>query len=199
MFETLKESINDTLIKESKELDKISQNLSEKQISEVFESIKNCKGKIITTGNGTSGTAAKKISHTLNCVECPSFFLSPSAATHGGMGAVQSEDIVIIFSKGGRTKEVNDIVPTCKLKGTKIIAVTEAVDSYLNKESDLVLKIQVAEEADDYNLLATSSTLVTIAVFDALAIAITRFSGFSKERFAKIHPGGKVGESLKDN
>lgn len=196
---TLKQSIDDTLKKGSETLLDVMNNLVEEQLIEVYEAINNCKGKIITIGCGTSGAAAKKIAHTLSCVECPALFLSPSDATHGALGVVQKEDIVILISKGGKTKEINDIIPSLKIKGATIIAVTEVEDSVIANAADIFLKVKVNQESDDYNMLATSSTLATIAVYDAIAIAITRFRGYSKEQFAVIHPGGEVGERLNQN
>jgi len=197
MFSKIIDSVNDTLIKESGAIEEIKNNLDEEQVNKVIELIMDCKGKVITTGCGTSGAAAKKIAHTLSCIECPALFLSPSNAVHGGLGVVQNQDIVIVFSKGGETQEINDLIPICKVKGATIIAITESEDSYMAREADALLKIKVSKEPDDFNMLATSSILATIAVFDAICIAITRFRGFTKEEFAVIHPGGKVGNRLK--
>ena len=197
MFSKIIDSVNDTLIKESEAIEEIKKNLDEEQVNKVVELIMDCKGKVITTGCGTSGAAAKKIAHTLSCIECPALFLSPSNAVHGGLGVVQKQDIVIVFSKGGETQEINDLIPSCKVKGATIIAITESEESYMAREADALLKIKISKEPDDFNMLATSSILATIAVFDAICIAITRFRGFTKEEFALIHPGGKVGNSLK--
>ena len=168
MFSKIIDSVNDTLIKESEAIEEIKNNLDEEQVNKVVELIMDCKGKVITTGCGTSGAAAKKIAHTLSCIECPALFLSPSNAVHGGLGVVQNQDIVILFSKGGETQEINDLIPSCKIKGATIIAITESEDSYMAREADALLKIKVSKEPDDFNMLATSSILATIAVFDAI-------------------------------
>lgn len=196
MFSSIIESIHDTLLKESEAIVEIKNNLDEEQVNRVAELLTNCKGKIITTGCGTSAQAAKKIAHTLSCIECPALFLAPSDAVHGGLGVVQEEDIVIMFSKGGETQEINNLIPSCKVKGATLIAVTETKDSYIAREADALLNIKISQEPDDFNMLATASILATIAVFDAIAIAITRFRGFTKQQFAVIHPGGKVGNHL---
>jgi KpsF/GutQ family protein len=196
MFAKIVDSVQDTLTKEAEAILEIKNNINPEQVEQVFELIKNCKGKVITTGCGTSGAAAKKIAHTLSCVECPALFLSPSDAVHGALGVVQKEDIVIAFSKGGATQEINNLIPGCKTKGATLIAVTEAEDSYIAEQSDFILKIKVSKEPDDFNMLATSSTIAAIALFDAISIAMTRFRGYTKEQFAVIHPGGKVGEAL---
>lgn len=199
MFANILDSVQDTLTLEAEAILEIKNSVDPYQIEEVFELIKNCKGKVITTGCGTSGAAAKKIAHTLSCVECPALFLSPSDAVHGALGAVQKEDIVIALSKGGATQEINNLIPGCKTKGAKLIAVTETEDSYIAEQSDVILKIKVSKEPDDFNMLATSSTIAAIALFDAISIAMTRFRGYTKEQFAIIHPGGKVGEALSQN
>lgn len=196
MFANVIDSVNDTLTKEAEAILEVKNTFDHRQVETVFELIKNCQGKIITTGCGTSGAAAKKIAHTLSCVECPSLFLTPSDAVHGALGVVQKEDIVIAFSKGGVTQEINNLIPGCLAKGATIIAVTEVEDSYIARQSHYLLKVTVSKEPDDFNMLATSSTIATIALFDAIAIAMTRFRGFTKEQFAVIHPGGKVGEAL---
>ena len=154
--------------------------------------------KVILTGCGTSGTAAQKIEHTLSCVDCPALFLSPANALHGGMGVVQKDDILVLLSKGGHTEELNKMIAPCKERGALLIAVTENEESYMAKESDLVLKIKVEKEPDEYNVLATGSILATLAVFDAIAIAISRMKGFSQKGFLKIHPGGDVGKRLSE-
>jgi D-arabinose 5-phosphate isomerase GutQ len=112
------------------------------------------------------------------------------------MGAVRSGDVVILLSKGGATTEINNLLKPAKTKKAFVIGVTENADSMLARESDLFLKVRVKTEADNFKLLATSSILGVIAVFDAIAIAAMARNGFSKEKFALIHPGGAVGEIL---
>ncbi|MFC2144812.1 SIS domain-containing protein [Actinomycetota bacterium] len=158
--------------------------------------IAGCKGRIITSGSGTSGAAAKKISHSLSCIERPSFFLSPSDAVHGALGSVQKNDIAILISKGGNTTEIINMIPSLKKKEIFIIGVTENKKSILASKSDLLLKIMVDKEADDFNMLATTSTMAVVAVFDAVCICLMKYMDYSKEKFAIIHPKGAVGERL---
>jgi KpsF/GutQ family protein len=155
-----------------------------------------CKGKIITSGAGTSAAAARKIAHSLSCVERPSLFLSPADAVHGGLGVVQPGDVAILISKGGGTKELLALVPALETKQVAIIGVTENGESPLARASDLLLKVRVEKEADEFNMLATTSTMAVIAVFDAVAIALMQYTGYTREQFAVIHPGGAVGERL---
>ena len=155
-----------------------------------------CRGRIITSGTGTSAAAARKIAHSLSCIERPSLFLSPADAVHGGLGVVQQGDVAILISKGGGTKELLALVPALKTKQVPIIGVTEKEDSPLANASSLLLKVRVEKEADEFNMLATTSTMAVIAVFDAVAIALMQYTGYTRERFAVIHPAGAVGERL---
>ncbi|MBK9139082.1 MAG: SIS domain-containing protein [Verrucomicrobia bacterium] len=162
------------------------------------EKLANCRGRILTTGCGTSAAAAKKIAHSLCCIERPAAFLSPSDAVHGGLGLVQPGDVVIVISKGGSTRELLSLVPACKTKRAFLIAVTENPDSPLARAADLLLRVKVEREPDPFNMLATASTLAVIAVFDAVCIALMHLTGYTREQFAVIHPGGAVGERLLD-
>jgi KpsF/GutQ family protein len=157
-----------------------------------------CRGRILTTGCGTSAAAAKKIAHSLCCIERPAAFLNPTDAVHGGLGLVQPGDVVIAISKGGGTRELLNLVPACKTKRAFLIAVTENPDSPLARAADLLLRVKVEREPDPFNMLATASTLAVIAVFDAVCVALMHLTGYTREQFAVIHPGGAVGERLLD-
>lgn len=177
---------------------KQQEEIEEEAILEVAETIQNCKGKIILSACGTSAMAAKKIAHSLNCIECPALFLTPSDAVHGGLGVVQPEDVVILISKGGNTEELVRLLPTCKTKKVPVIGVSENPDSKLAVNADIYLKIKVEREPCRFNMLATASTMAVIAVFDAVCVALMQMTGYSREQFAVIHPGGAVGERLLD-
>jgi len=156
-----------------------------------------CRGKVLTAGVGTSAAAAKKIAHSLCCIERPALFLSPGDAVHGGLGAVQRGDVVIAISKGGQTREIINLLPAIQAKRAFLIGVTEQSDSVLARHSDL-LGVTVEREPDAFNMLATASTLAVIAVFDAVCIALMDVTGYTKSQFALIHPGGAVGDRLLD-
>ena len=126
----------------------------------------------------------------------PSFFLSPADSVHGGLGAVQRNDIVIAISKGGNTQEIVNVIPSLKKKEVKLIGVTENENSILGKECNLLLKVKIEREADEFNMLATSSTIAVISLFDAIAVSLMKYTDYTKEQFAIIHPGGVVGERL---
>lgn len=158
-----------------------------------------CRGKILTAGVGTSMAAARKIAHSLCCVERPASFLSPGDGVHGGLGLVQREDVVIAISKGGGTREIVHLLSAIKTKGAFLVGVTERGDSILARQSDLLLKVKVECEPDPFDMLATASTMAVIAVFDAVCIALMEVTGYTREQFAVIHPGGAVGDRLLDS
>lgn len=184
---------------EAESIDSLAYNIEEKALLSVVEAIEHCiknKNRILTTGSGTSAAAAKKIAHTFSCIEVPSCFISPADALHGGLGALQKGDILIAISKGGETEEILKMIPNAKVKGGKIIGVTESNISKLAQISDIPLIIKTKKEADPFNMLATASTLSVIAVFDAISIVLMERNNFSKKQFAIIHPSGAVGKRL---
>ena len=149
------------------------------------EALSKCD-KIITCASGSSGIAAKKFAHTLCCIERPAQFLPPCEAMHGGLGAVQKGNVVVLVSRGGKTAELLPVLDVSIKKGATVIGVTENMDSPIAKQS----------ESDKYNMQATSSYIATIALFDALICAVMEETDYKKEQFALIHPGGAVGERL---
>ncbi|WP_302272642.1 KpsF/GutQ family sugar-phosphate isomerase [Brachyspira aalborgi] len=196
MDKETKKIIEHVLSIESQSILEILNNYDEKSVNLVIKKIEECKGKIIISGCGTSGEAGRKIAHTLSCIECPSIFLSPSDALHGRLGIVKKEDIVILLSKGGETMELISMIPAIKHKKAFLIGVTENENSSLSKDSDIFLKVHVSKEADMFNLLATSSIVALIALFDAIIVAIMVKKNFTKKDFSVIHPGGAVGKKL---
>jgi KpsF/GutQ family protein len=174
----------------------LSRSVDREALARCVQVIADCTGRIVTAGVGTSAAAARKIAHSLSCVERPSFFLSPADAVHGALGAVQPGDVAILISKGGGTREILNLIPALHTKKVFMIAVTEKEDSPLARESGLLLRVAVEKEADSFNMLATTSTAAVVAVFDAVCIALMQHTGYTREQFAVIHPGGAVGESL---
>ena len=158
------------------------------------EALSKCD-KIITCASGSSGIAAKKFAHTLCCIERPAQFLPPCEAMHGGLGAVQKGNVVLV-SRGGKTAELLPVLDVSIKKGATVIGVTENMDSPIAKQSDIVLPMHIEKESDKYNMQATSSYIATIALFDALICAVMEETDYKKEQFALIHPGGAVGERL---
>lgn len=162
----------------------------------VAEALKNCQGRIVLSACGTSAMAAKKIAHSLCCIERPALFLTPSDAVHGALGVLQKDDIYILISKGGNTGELTRLIPACKTKGALLIGVSENPGSTIAKAADIYLKIRVEQEPCRFNMLATASTLAVIATFDAICIALMQMTGYTREQFAVIHPAGAVGDRL---
>ena len=195
----IKEEIIGVINAESDSLKQLVSGLDYDTIERCVDLLCRCKennGRVVTSGTGTSGAAAKKIAHTLSCVEIPSFFLSPADSVHGGFGVVQEGDVAVFISKGGETAEMIKMIPAIKSKGVKLIGVTEVSDSTLATQSDIHLKVKVEKEPDPFNMLATASTMAVIAVFDAIAIALMKITNYSKDAFLTIHPGGAVGKRL---
>lgn len=194
--EQIMDEITRTLEIESQSILGVLQEVKNEEWTALVRLLGEHKGRTVLTGCGTSAMAAKKISHSLNCIECPSFFLSPSDGVHGGLGAVQKGDICILVSKGGGTAELLALLPALKEKGAVLVAVTENRQSPLAQAADLVLHVQVEREPDPFNMLATASTVAVIAAFDAVCVALMKYTGYTREQFAVIHPGGAVGQRL---
>lgn len=168
------------------------------QIIDLMLTVKPERKKVITAGCGTSGTLAQRVAHTLCVVEVPSAFCSPANAVHGGMGLIQKGDIVILFSKSGNTVEILNFIPCCKQKQATIIGVTQNDDSILAKEADIPFRIETVRESDMWDMCASASCNLVAAVWDAIAFTVMKHSGYTKEDLRLIHPGGRVGELLKE-
>lgn len=167
------------------------------KITDILGSVKKKGKKVILAGCGTAGQAAKRIAHTLCVVEVPSFFLSPADSIHGGMGAMQEGDVLILISKSGNTQEILNYLPAAQKKGLMVIGVTENENSKLGQAVDIVLKIKIDREPDCWGLVSSASTLAFISAFDAIAFAIMEENGYTKEEFYLIHTGGGVGDILR--
>lgn len=152
--------------------------------------------RVITGASGSSGVAAKKFAHTLCCIERPAQFLPPCEAMHGGLGAVQRGDVMVLVSRGGKTAELLPMLEVALKKGATVIGVTENMDSPIGQRSDIVLPLIIEKESDKFNMQATASFVATVALFDALICGIMEQTDYKKEQFALIHPGGAVGERL---
>jgi arabinose-5-phosphate isomerase len=160
------------------------------------ETIFNCKGRVVLTGMGKSGLIARKIVATLNSTGTASIYLHPTDALHGDLGMVRKEDVAILISKSGATEEIANLIPMLKRLGVKLIAMTSSSDARLSSECDIFLKIDVKEEACPFDLAPTSSTTATLAMGDALAVALLKKRNFTAEDFAYLHPGGSLGKRL---
>jgi len=152
--------------------------------------------RIACSGCGHSGIACAHFAHLLCCIERPARFLSPADAVHGATGFLQKDDVLVVASRGGETKELLPIEQIAKEKGAKIIAITENTQSPLAVGADIVLTMKVARECDKYNCQGTTSFVVLSAIFDALQASLIEETAYNNEKFAVVHPGGAVGKRL---
>ncbi len=153
------------------------------------------KGRLIVTGMGKSGLIGKKIAATLSSTGTPAVFLHPAEAGHGDLGMVTSEDIVLAISNSGETEEVLRLIPYIKRFSVGLISMTRP-DSTLGRSSDIVLDVTVEKEACSLGIVPTASTTATLAMGDALAVALLEMKGFKEEDFAMFHPNGSLGKKL---
>ncbi len=154
------------------------------------------RGRVIVTGMGKSGHVGSKLAATLASTGTPAFFVHPGEASHGDLGMITTDDVVLALSNSGETAEVLAILPVIKRKGTALIGMTGRPQSALAQLSDVHLTVAVSEEACPHNLAPTSSTTAALAMGDALAIALLEARGFTPEDFAMSHPGGSLGRRL---
>lgn len=181
---------------EAQEVARLSEYVDLEVAEQVMALIAGCTGKVIVTACGTSAAAAKKVVHSLAVIDVPAVFLVPSDAVHGSLGIIRPEDVVIFISKGGNTSELTRFLPNVKGKGATIVGVGEDPQSAIGRTSDVFLTVKIEREPDEFNMLATASTMAVIAVFDAICIALMREQAFSLDDFALNHPQGAVGERL---
>lgn len=164
--------------------------------SRACEVIMACKGRVVVTGMGKSGHIGNKIAATLASTGTPAFFVHPGEASHGDLGMITPQDVVIAISNSGSTSEVVTILPLIKRMGAPLISMTGKPDSVLAQEAVANLDVSVAIEACPLGLAPTSSTTATLVMGDALAVALLEARGFSAEDFAFSHPGGSLGRRL---
>ena len=155
-----------------------------------------CTGNVITTGMGKSGLIAQKISATLASTGTPSFHLHPAEALHGDLGRVGKSDVVIALSNSGQAEEIRRLVPEIKRLGAKLIGITRDPESSLGRHSDCILPLGALPEACPIGLAPTTSTTAQLALGDALAMTVAKRRNFTREEYARYHPGGALGRSL---
>lgn len=163
---------------------------------EAVEVIFGCQGKVVTTGIGKSGIIARKLASTFSSTGTPSVFLHPAESSHGDLGLVSSDDVIVVFSYRGEADELNAILNYAARKGLKVIAFTGSHESRLGRSSQIILDCSISTEACPLNLAPTASTTAALAMSDALAMAVLLKRGFKSEDFAEYHPGGSLGRKL---
>ncbi|WP_018651839.1 KpsF/GutQ family sugar-phosphate isomerase [Actinobacillus capsulatus] len=188
-------SANETLSLYTQAINQLNQRL-DSTFNQAIEMILNCEGRVVVAGIGKSGLVGQKMVATFASTGTPSFYLHPTEAFHGDLGMLKPIDIVILISNSGETDDVIKLLPSLKSFGNKIIAMTGNPNSTLAQHANLILNICVEREACPNNLAPTTSTLVTMALGDALAIALINARDFKAEDFARFHPGGSLGRKL---
>lgn len=158
--------------------------------------ILDCHGRVVVTGMGKSGHIGGKIAATLASTGTPAFFMHPAEASHGDLGMITAEDVVIALSNSGESDEIINILPAIRRIGARILSITGTVDSTLSRESDVHLSAAVSHEACPLGLAPTASTTAALALGDALALCVLDLRAFTAEDFARSHPGGSLGRRL---
>ena len=169
-------------------------------IDENFENaiklIHDSKGRVVVTGIGKSAIIANKIVATLNSTGTPAIFMHAADAIHGDLGIIKKDDVIICISKSGNTPEIKDLVPFLKMNNNPLISITGDINSFLAKNSAVVLSSYVDIEVCPNNLAPTNSTTAQLVIGDALAVTLVKIKGFTSNDFAKFHPGGSLGKKL---
>lgn len=173
----------------------MAQRLDERFVAAV-ELILSCQGRVVITGMGKSGLICQKIAATMASTGTPAFFLHPAEGIHGDLGMLMKGDVVIAVSNSGNTEEIVRILPVIKRMGLPLIAMAGHPESALARAADVLLNVAVREEACPLGLAPTASTTATLAMGDALAVALLERRGFREEDFALFHPGGALGKKL---
>lgn len=181
---------------ESQALIQAQERLNADELGAIVELIANSRGKLIICGVGKSGLVGAKISATLSSTGTPSIFLHPTEAMHGDLGVIQKNDVILAISYSGRSEELIAILPHIKRLGNPIITMSRDKDSELSAQGDYFLDISVEKEACPLNTAPTSSTTLTLALGDALAVCLMKRRDFQVEHFASFHPGGALGKRL---
>ena len=186
-----------TIDSEIRAIEELKKSLDAESLTKALDFMQISTGRIIITGMGKSGHIGKKIAASLASTGTPSFFVHPAEASHGDLGMITDDDVVIAISNSGESRELIDILNYCKRFGIKLIAITKNQDSSLGKAGDVVLLLPNNGEACPLGLAPTSSTTATLVLGDILTIRMIERKGFSKEDFNDRHPGGKLGSILK--
>ena len=186
-----------TIDSEIDTINRLKDSVKAENLTKALDFMQNSKGRIIITGMGKSGHIGRKIAASLASTGTPSFFVHPAEASHGDLGMITEDDIVVAISNSGESRELVDILNYCKRFGIKLIAITKNTESSLGKAGDVVLELPNNGEACPLGLAPTSSTTATLVLGDILTIGMIERKGFSKEEFNDIHQGGKLGSILK--
>ena len=186
--------VQDLLNLESQAIAQTATRLDPEEVTRIVELLADCKGKVVIVGVGKSGIIAQKIAATMTSVGTAALYLHPSDALHGGLGIVQAEDVVIVLSNSGETDEIIAMLPYLQNRDVKIVAIVGNLNSTLARRSYAVLDASVDQEACPLNLAPTTSTTVSLAIGDALAMTLMKVKGLTSDEFAINHPAGRLGK-----
>lgn len=186
---------NKTILIESKAIHQLTNQINE-DFSRLVKEILNLKGRVIITGVGKSAIIAQKLVATFNSTGTPSIFMHAADAVHGDLGIIQKDDLVLCLSKSGNTAEIKVLIPLLKQSQNLLACIVGETNSYLAQQSDFILDATIEVEACPNNLAPTTSTTAQLVLGDALAVCLVECREFSKEDFAKFHPGGALGKRL---
>ena len=192
-------ALTNCLLIEAKAIADTAEKLDNKQVEHSFKLLKRCftnKGKLITSGVGKSGIVARKIAATFSSLGLTSLYLNPLDALHGDLGIADSNDLTLIISNSGETREIIEIAPHLKKRGIKFIGIIGNKNSSLKTICDAFLDSSVDRESCPLNLAPTTSTMITMVLGDALAVSLMELKNFKQEDFALTHPGGSLGRRL---
>lgn len=191
LIEIVKKELN----LEAEAIKKVAEQIDD-SVEKAIDILYNCKGKVVVTGMGKTGIIARKIAATLSSTGTTSIFLHAAEGIHGDLGILQKDDVVIAVSTSGNTQELISIIPFIKFMKIPIISITGNKQSQLAKNSDVVIDCYVPKEFEPFGLVPTASTTVTLAIGDAIAVALLKKRNFKETDFAKFHPGGTIGKKL---
>jgi len=184
-----------TIELEARSVSQLSAYINE-DFEKAIEAMFACKGRVVVSGIGKSAVIAQKIVATFNSTGTPSIFMHAADAIHGDLGIVQQDDVVIVISKSGESPEIKVLIPLIKNFGNTLIGMVGNIQSYLAKQSDIILNTTVDQEACPNNLAPTTSTTAQLVMGDTLAVCLMEKKGFKSDDFAKFHPGGTLGKKL---
>ena len=185
----------EVILTEARAIKDLARHIDENFLKAV-ELIVRCRGRIIVTGMGKTGTIGRKIASTFSSTGTPSIWMHSAEAVHGDLGQVTRQDVLLLLSNSGETEETKRLLPLVKKIGVKIIALTGSLKSTLAKDSDVVLDVSVKKEGCPLGLAPMASTTATLVMGDALAACLIKRKGFKKENFAFLHPAGTLGKRL---
>lgn len=191
-YDDFKEELN----RQSTAIQMVADRVCSTAIEEALEFMLLCTGKVVVTGMGKAGLIGRKISATLASTGTTSIFMHPAEAAHGDLGMLQRGDVVIAISNSGETQELVSIIPYIKFSKIPLIALTGDVQSRLARHANVTIDCKIPKDFEQLGLVPTASSTVELAVGDALAVSLLRLKQFSKEDYAKYHPGGSIGKKL---